>query len=188
MDFGTQPVHEPFEGAERRQIDGGSLQGLDRPIDEIGGVAHGFGRIADDVGNHRLGRSAVVRDGKVGPHRNLIAIQRLGKAHLVGPCWQFGDPKLRRQVSHDPGMDRVWRREASEVPARFQQHRQQQATGADPCARVDESEIGLRQVVAGAQFVPGQPRTRPRIGRAVSGGHSDVRKRVRRQGGGSYDV
>ena len=43
MDLGAQPVHQPIERAERRQVDRRSLQRFDRPIDEIGRIAHRFG-------------------------------------------------------------------------------------------------------------------------------------------------
>lgn len=86
VDFSAEPAHQPVEGAERRQIGGGRLQSLDRPADEVGRVAHGFGRAKDDAGHYLLGCDAIGRNRKVGPHRGLVAVERLREPHLVRPC------------------------------------------------------------------------------------------------------
>ena len=57
MNFGAQPVDQPVEGAERRQIDRCRLQRLDRPVDEVGRVAHGLGGFESGAGDQRSAAS-----------------------------------------------------------------------------------------------------------------------------------
>ena len=171
VDFGAQPVHQPVEGAERRQIDRRGPQRLDRPIDEVGGVAHGFGRLEDGAGDQTLGRGAVRRDRKMDPHRRLIAVQRLCSAQFIGRHLQRSQPKLCREMGHGAGMNFLQRRKASEVRACLQQHRQHQATRVAPGAGANEGTVRLCQVVSGAQLLAGQTRARARVGRAVDRRH-----------------
>jgi hypothetical protein len=172
VNLGAQPVHQPVEGAERWQVDRGRLQRLDRPVDEVGGGAHGLGRLKDGADDQALGRVVVRRDREVGPHRGLVAVQRLGPAHLVGPGLRYGDAELRRQVGHGAGVDLVRGREAPELAARLEQHRQQQATLPATGGGADEGEIGVGQAVSPVQFLLGQPRARARVSGAVDGRHA----------------
>ena len=182
MDFGAQPIHRPVERAERREVDCGDLQHLDCPVDEVGRITHGLGRLENGADDQLFGRIAIRRDGKVGTNRGLVAIQRLGPACLVRPRLRCGAPKLRGQVGHGAGMDRVRRREAPEIPARLQQRRQHQAAHVAPGTGTNEGEVRLGQVVSGAQLLAGQPRAWARVGRAVDRRHGMSGKRVRRSG------
>ena len=85
MGLGAQPAHQPVEGTERRQVDRSCLQRLDRPVDEVGRIAHGLGRFEDGAGDQTFGGGVIWREGKVGTHRGLVTIQRLGPACAVGP-------------------------------------------------------------------------------------------------------
>ena len=75
MDFGAQPAHQPVKGAERRQVGCRRVQGFDRPVDEVGRVAHGFGGFEDGAGDKALGFVAIRLDAQIGPHRGLVAVE-----------------------------------------------------------------------------------------------------------------
>jgi len=160
----------PFGSTDRLDATG-RLQSLDRPVDEVGRVAHGFGRAKDDAGHHLLGCGAVSRNRKVGPHGDLVAVERLRQAMPPLPL-----PKLRGQMGHCSGVNCIRRGEVSEIPARLEQRGQQQAPRIGSRARVDEGQVILGQVCSVRRVPPGQPRARAWIGRAVEGGHELSRK------------
>jgi len=171
MDLGAQPVYQPIEGAERGQVDGGRLQRLDRPINEIGRITHGFGGLESDLGDQTLGRRAVRSDRKVSANRRLIAIQRFCPARLLGLRQRSEQSKLQGQMRNGIGVDLVRRGKASEVLPRLQQRRQQQLARITAGVRVDEGKIRIGQPVSGIQFLAGQPSSRTRICGAVDGRH-----------------
>ncbi len=127
MDIGAQPVHQPVEGAECRQVGCCRLQGLDGPVDEVGRVAHGFGRSEHGVADQVLGRAAVRRHRQVGAYGRLIAIERLGPVRPIGPSSRRVDPELRRHSGHGASVHLVRHWEAAEITAGLEQHCQQQA-------------------------------------------------------------
>ena len=64
MNFRAQPIYQAVKSAECRQIDGRGLQRLDRPVDEVGRVTHGFGRFKHSPRDQKPGRVSIGRDAK----------------------------------------------------------------------------------------------------------------------------
>jgi hypothetical protein len=155
VDFRAQPIHQAVKSAERRQINGRGLQRFDRSIDEVRRVAHGFGRFQHSPLDQKLGRVSISRDRKIKPHRCLIAVRRLCPAQFIERRPHHCQPKLYREMGQDAGMDFLQCWEASEIPARFQQRRQHQATRVTPSAGLNEGKVCLGQVISHAQLFAG---------------------------------
>jgi hypothetical protein len=170
VDFRSQPIDQAIKSAERRQIHRCRPQRLNRSVDKVRGVAHGFGGLEGGSGNQLLARSAIRRDGKMCPNRRLIPVERFGFVSLIEPH-RRGQPELRSHVCNRVGMDLVQSREVPEILARFQQRGQHQAPHFPTGAPANEGEVRLAQSISGTELVVGQPRTRAWVSRAINGCH-----------------
>ena len=171
VDFRSKPARQPIQGAERRQVDGRGLQSPDRPVDEVGGVTHGFGSLEEGAGQQALGRFAIRHDAEMGPDRSMVAIELAQPAYVISQRGWRLQAELRGDMRHDASMNFARRRKESEIPTGLQQHRQQKAAIVAARVGAHEGQIRLGQVVAKAEFLAAQPRTWPRIGGAVDGCH-----------------
>ena len=105
VNFRAQPIHQAVKRAERRQIDRRRLQRLDRSVDQVGRVAHGFGGFERGFRNQPLAPLAIRRDARCVPNRRLVAIQRFRLARLVGPDRRRSVPAARPgapRCPHEP--------------------------------------------------------------------------------------
>ena len=178
MNLRSQPIDQPVKSTERWQIYRSKLQYLDRPIDQVGWIAHGFGGFESGSGHQCFSHIAIRRGGEILSDRRLISIKRFGSFHLIEPHGR-GQSELRRQMRNGACMNLVRRREVTEILARFQECRQHQASRITPRATANEGEIRLAQRISRIEFFSGQPRTRPRVSRSVDGCHG-VQNRGRR--------
>ena len=72
MNFGSELIHQTIKCAEGRQIYRCHLQRLNRAIDEVGRIAHGFGGFESCFGDQLLGQVSIGRDRNMFPDRRLI--------------------------------------------------------------------------------------------------------------------
>jgi hypothetical protein len=170
MNFRSQPIDQSIKCAERRQIHRCRLQRLNRSVDQVGRITHGFGGFECGLGDQLLSRVAIRCDGKVFSNRRLIPIERFGCVNLIEP-YRRGQSKLRRDVRDGVSMNLVQRWEAPKILPRFQQRRQHHAARRPSGAHSNECEIPLGQRVSGTEFLAGQPRTRAWVSCAVNGRH-----------------
>jgi hypothetical protein len=177
VNFGAKVVHKAVERAEGWQVYRRRLQCLDRPIDEVCGVAHGFGGLEGRSGNQLLGRVAIWRHGKTRPDLRLVAIERFGPTRLFRPR-RHGQSKLRRQMRHRIEVNFLTGREAAEVLSRFQQGRHHQSPRLGARALPNESQIGIGQRISSVEFLAGQSGAQARVGSAIDGCHKVSSKGV----------
>ena len=170
VDFRSQPIDQAIKSAERRQIHRCRPQRLNRSVDKVRGVAHGFGGLEGGSGNQLLARSAIRRDGKVCPNRRLIPVERFcfvsSSSHTdaVNPSCEAMCAIVSAWISSRS-------REVPEILARFQQRGQHQAPHFPTGAPANEGEVRLAQLISGTELVVGQPRTRAWVSRAINGCH-----------------
>ena len=157
----------------------------DRPVDEVGGVTHGFGRLEEGAGQQALGCFAIGHDAEVGPDRGMVAIELAQPAHVIGQRGRRLQAELRGDMRHDASMNFARCRKETEILAGLQQHRQQKAAIVAARIGAHEGQIRLGQVVAKAEFVAAQPRSRTRVGGAVDGCHDASGKGCAGSAGGS---
>ena len=158
VNFGAQTVHQPVEGAERRQVDRGAPQRLDRPVDEVGGVAHGLGGLEHDAVTRTLPGFVIGRDSEMGAHRGLVAVESSSSAVLVGTRPSGPpDPSCAARCVTVPAWISSGAGKQPEILARLQQRRQHQAARVAAGGGAHEGMIRLAQTVPSVQFLARQP-------------------------------
>ncbi len=171
MDVSPKPAHQPVQGAEPRQVDGRGVQCLDRPVDQVGGVAHGFGGIEDGAAQQAFGHFPIGRDAKVGSNRGMVAIELARPTDVRGRRMRRSQAEPCCDMRNDASMDIARHRKVPEILTDLEQHRQQQTANVTACIRMHEGQVRLGQIVSMTEFLAAQPRPRTRIGGSVNGCH-----------------
>ena len=172
----AQTVDQPVEGAERRQVDPRAAQRLDGPVDQVGGVAHGFGRIEHDVRDQDLSGIGIGRDIEIGANRRPVAVKSPLPAVLGQERQRGRQTELPGQMRDDAGVDLLKCRKDPEVEARLQDRHQRQAARLAAGGGLQEGMIRLAQSIPSLQFLARQSLPGARVSGAVHGRHWGVRQ------------
>ena len=122
MDVSPKPAHQTVQGAEPRQVDGRGVQCLDRSVDKVGGVAHGFGGVKDSAAQQAFGRFPIGRDAKVGANRGMVAIELARPTDVRGRRVRRSQADPCCDMRNDAGMDLARHRKVPEILAGLEQH------------------------------------------------------------------
>jgi hypothetical protein len=131
-------AHQPIQGAEPRQINSRGVQCLDRPVYQVGGVAHGCGCVKDDAAQQAFRPFPIGRDGKVGSNRSMVAIKLARPTDFCSRRMWGSQAEPHRDVRKNAAMDLAQCRKVPEILASLEQHCQHQTANVASRVRAHE--------------------------------------------------